>query len=244
MNETAAQRAFAQALQTHRPAFETFFLARLLGLRFAYPESPDAPEPQCVITFDAQDFLFNPQGSLHGGVIAMVLDIAMGHLLKHVQGPGATLEMKTQYVKAAGVGRYTARGEFIKRGPGISYLRATLTDADADDTWNRASLFADTLKPGELLATDTDTLIRRLYAEETLLAFAPHPVRWHCPCTRDRVADMLRMLGHAEVEQILQEQDKVSITCEFCGKPYVFDAVDCAGLFSGIHGSTPSQSLH
>jgi len=137
MNETAAQRAFDHALQTHRPAFETFFLARLLGLKFEYSGE------HCLVTFEAQDFLFNPQGSLHGGVIAMVLDIAMGHLLKHVQGMGATLEMKTQYVKAAGVGRYTARGEFIKRGQGISYLRATLTDAEDDvaafatATWKR-----------------------------------------------------------------------------------------------------------
>jgi molecular chaperone Hsp33 len=23
------------------------------------------------------------------------------------------------------------------------------------------------------------------------------------------------------------------VACDFCGKPYMFDAVDCAGLFSG-----------
>jgi len=137
MNDAAAQRAFDQALQTHHLAFETFFLARLLGLKFEYSGA------HCLVTFDAQDFLFNPQGSLHGGVIATVMDIAMGHLLNYVQGPGATLEMKTQYVKTAGLGRYTARAEFIKRGQGISYLRATLTDADADvvafatATWKR-----------------------------------------------------------------------------------------------------------
>jgi len=140
MNEAAARAAFADALQTHRPAFETFFLARLLGLCFDYV---DAPAAQCIVTFDAQDFLFNPQGSLHGGVIAMVLDIAMGHLLNHVQGPGATLEMKTQYLKPARSGVLVARGEFIKPGHRISYLRATLTDAGGDvvafatATWQR-----------------------------------------------------------------------------------------------------------
>ena len=39
--------------------------------------------------------MFNPQGALHGGVIATVMDISMGHLLNHVDGPGSTVEMNT-----------------------------------------------------------------------------------------------------------------------------------------------------
>lgn len=137
MDEVSARLAFEQALATHRPAFEHFFLARLLDLRFDYPER------QCVITFEARDFMFNPQGSLHGGVIATVLDISMGHLLNRQQGPGTTLEMKTQYVKAARAGTMRCCSEFIKLGQGISYLRSVMTDADGDavafatSTWKR-----------------------------------------------------------------------------------------------------------
>ncbi|MBO9357748.1 Hsp33 family molecular chaperone HslO [Bordetella petrii] len=100
------------------------------------------------------------------------------------------------------------------------------------DTLARASLLADTLKPGELVAADIDTVIHRLYWEETLIAFEPQPVRWHCSCTRERVAGMLRTLGEREVQDILAEQGKVRVTCDFCGKPYEFDAVDCSGLFA------------
>jgi molecular chaperone Hsp33 len=107
------------------------------------------------------------------------------------------------------------------------------TPGAAEETWNRAGHLAETLKSEELLSTDIDTLIHRLYWEETLVAFDPANVRWHCPCNRTKVSDMLRMLGRAEVEDILAEQGKVDVACDFCGKPYVFDAVDCAGLFSG-----------
>jgi molecular chaperone Hsp33 len=102
--------------------------------------------------------------------------------------------------------------------------------SDADG-WNRAVHLASTLTEPELLATDIDTLIHRLFWEETLIAFDPETVRWHCPCGRERVADMLRMLGRDEVESVLAEQGKVEVSCDFCGKPYLFDAVDCAGLF-------------
>ncbi|CAB3656518.1 33 kDa chaperonin [Achromobacter deleyi] len=107
-----------------------------------------------------------------------------------------------------------------------------LSEQAAAETWDRAVALASTLKRDELLATDIDTLIHRLYWEETLVAFDPQPVRWHCPCTRERVANMLRSLGEEEVNDILAERGQVDVSCDFCGKPYAFDAVDCAALFT------------
>jgi len=139
-----------------------------------------------------------------------------------------------------------AAGLLLQRLPRQGGNAPAAQTTDGDDTWRRAKLLADTLRPYELCRTDSDTLIRRLYAEETLLAFAPLPVRWHCSCTRSKVANMLRMLGKDEIDQILQEQETLGVTCEFCGKPYVFDAVDCAGLFAGAHDNddAASPSLH
>jgi len=101
----------------------------------------------------------------------------------------------------------------------------------ASDTWERAQALAGTLTPDELLDLDTDTLVHRLFWEETLVAFEPRGVRWWCPCTRERVANMLRMLGRGEVEDILAERAHIDVSCNFCGKPYRFDAIDCAQLF-------------
>jgi len=137
MNEHQARAAFEQALAMQRPEFEQFFLARLLGLDFSYARGT------CVIDFEAQEFMFNPQGTLHGGLIATVMDISMGHLLRRVDGPGTTLEMKTQYVRAARAGRLRCIGEFTHRGKGVSFLRSTLVDpagdvlAFATATWKR-----------------------------------------------------------------------------------------------------------
>lgn len=113
----------------------------------------------------------------------------------------------------------------------------------AEESWQRAMLLAQTLQHEELVTTDQDTLLHRLFWEETLHIFEPRPVTWKCSCTRERVADMLRMLGLAEIESILLEQGKVEVACEFCGKPYLFDAIDTDGLFQSITG-TGSKSLH
>jgi molecular chaperone Hsp33 len=43
---------------------------------------------------------------------------------------------------------------------------------------------------------------------------------------------MLRGLGYDEVRDILKEQGKVSVNCEFCGQVYAYDAVDIERLFA------------
>jgi acyl-CoA thioesterase len=136
MDEAAARAAFEQALQTYRQDFGTFFLARLLGLDFAYPDD------SCIVTGAVKDFMFNPQGWLHGGVISFVLDVSMGHLLQRTSGAGTTLEMKVQFLRPAAVGEIRAVGRFIKRGRSINYLESRMTQNGADiaaatSTWMR-----------------------------------------------------------------------------------------------------------
>jgi uncharacterized protein (TIGR00369 family) len=139
MDEDQAKAAFAEALASYEPDFGKFFLARLFGLDVSYEEET------CVVTAPVRDFTFNPQGSMHGGVIAFILDIAMGHLLRHVAGPGVTLEMKTQFVKPPRAGEVCAVGRFLRRGRTVSFLEARMTDdagdlvAFATSTWRLVS---------------------------------------------------------------------------------------------------------
>ncbi len=140
MSETldvaAARAAFERAVAQDTREFGNFFLSRFLGLEISYPDADT-----CVVEFELHDFMFNPQGTLHGGVIATVLDISMGHLLTRCVGRGMTLEMGTRYLRPARAGRVRAEGRFLKKGKSINYLEARLTDAQgsvlavANSTW-------------------------------------------------------------------------------------------------------------
>ncbi|MGA2548833.1 MAG: Hsp33 family molecular chaperone HslO [Burkholderiaceae bacterium] len=100
------------------------------------------------------------------------------------------------------------------------------------ETWNRAVTFANTLERAELLSVDPQTLMRRLFWDETLRVFEPLPCAFHCSCSRERVAAMLVTLGQREVDDTLAEQGIVEVNCEFCNRQYAFDAVDCRQLFA------------
>jgi molecular chaperone Hsp33 len=79
--------------------------------------------------------------------------------------------------------------------------------------------------------------LHRLFWQESLTRYEPLRPRFACTCSRQRVSGMLRSLGSAEVEQILAEQSRVEVGCEFCGVLYHFDAVDAAQIFT--EGSKP-----
>ena len=130
-------------LQDCEQVFEKFFLARLIGLNFEYlPEYVnDYDKSVLKITFDVNEMLMNPQGALHGGVMATVMDISMGHLLNKTVGKGATIELKIQYLRPVREGRVTCEGRFIKKGRTLSFMESRLSDqagklaAVATATW-------------------------------------------------------------------------------------------------------------
>ena len=74
----------SEANSSDKQEFGSFYLSRFLGFKTTYKED------LCIVTFEAKSPMFNPQGTLHGGVIATALDVSMGHLLHHKMGTGAT----------------------------------------------------------------------------------------------------------------------------------------------------------
>lgn len=143
IDEAQARAHFETALRDHEQSFETFFFARFLGLSFDYlpADVADADKEVCRLTFEMTDMLRNPQGSLHGGAMASVMDISMGHLVNKIKGPGATIEMKLQFMRPVMQGQVICEGQFLKRGRSISFMESRIWDdqgklaAVATATW-------------------------------------------------------------------------------------------------------------
>lgn len=116
------------------------------------------------------------------------------------------------------------------------------------ETWNRAVILGGTLKQEELLSTDIATLMTRLFWEETIRVFDLQHPQFHCSCTREKVGNMLKMLGEKEVKEAIAELNQLDINCDFCSKQYSFDQVDCTQLFvanTTVDGiDIPSTSQH
>jgi acyl-CoA thioesterase len=136
LDESEAVRAFENAIQTQRPVFGEFFLAKFLGFELVYDDA------RSVLTFNVADFMFNPQGSLHGGIIALALDVSMGHFIHHKVGAGGTtLEMKIRYLRPVLPGLARCEGSFLRQGRRLSFMEARMWNQEqklaavATSTW-------------------------------------------------------------------------------------------------------------
>jgi molecular chaperone Hsp33 len=119
----------------------------------------------------------------------------------------------------------TAAGLLLQRLPGH-------TDDD-DDLWNRVNHLARTVEAEELLSLDSETLLHRLFHEETVRLFEPDPVAFRCSCSHERTLAALEAIGKDECYSILDEQGSINMDCQFCHANYRFNRNDIDHLFTG-----------
>lgn len=78
---------------------------------------------------------YNPMGSVHGGVVTMLLDTAMGCSVQSTLEPGArytTVELKTSFVRPVTVdaGPLRVEGQVMHAGRRSALAEAKLVDAE------------------------------------------------------------------------------------------------------------------
>ena len=199
---------------------------------------------RCAITLDPKDRL--PGQQPYQGVVPLNASHGpaqprMADVLEHYMRQSEQLD--TKLVLAAD--RSVAAGLLIQRVPveGEGNLGGKNVDpAEQLEHFNRISILAGSLTGNELLSLDVETILRRLFWQEKLLRFDVQTPRFHCTCSRERVASMIRGLGEEEAESILAEREEIDVSCDFCGQHYRFDAVDAAQIFMAPGDVPPGPS--
>ncbi len=198
-------------------------------------------EGRCAITLDPKDR--QPGQQPYQGLVPLFGDAReklekFSDVLQHYMLQSEQLD--TTLVLAAN--DKVAAGLLIQRLPmaGTGNLAGSARQADEDqigvnEHYNRIAMLASSLKQEELLNLDVDTILHRLFWEETLLRFEPLQgetgPRFSCTCSRERVGKMIKGLGAEEAHGILQEQGQIEVGCDFCAAQYRFDPVDVAQIF-------------
>jgi molecular chaperone Hsp33 len=210
---------------------------------------------RCAITLDPKNRF--PGQQPYQGVVPLFDDQGkpiekLSAVLEHYMLQSEQLD--TTLVLAADAN--IAAGLLIQRLPleGSGNLAGSMVSKENEDEiglnehYNRIAVLASSLKREELLTLDVDTILRRLFWEESITRFEPlqgdSAPRFACNCSRERVGKMIVGLGHEEAQGILSERGHIEVGCEFCGLQYLFDAVDTAQLFTATErlasgGETP-----
>jgi molecular chaperone Hsp33 len=116
------------------------------------------------------------------------------------------------------------------------------TAASARDVWQEAQWGMQRLTPRMLLGGSLEANLAAIFPGHDVRLFAGAPVEFACRCNPARVAGVLRALGSEEIRAVLREQGSVTVTCEFCQRPYSFDSIDIETLFADSLGGP--QGIH
>lgn len=66
------------------------------------------------------------------------------------------------------------------------------------------------------------------------------PVRYHCPCTKERVLDAMVLFGIPELDDIISKNEITESICQMCGRPYQLSVEDVKAVRDQMH----KGSLH
>ena len=119
----------------------------------------------------------------------------------------------------------------MQRIPGAGGTQEQLDESSLEAAWQKADAAMSSLARGQLLEDNVEQRLVDMFGVDEVRVFSGHEVKFECRCSRERVANVLRSLGVDEVRSVIEEQGACTVTCEFCQKPYKFDAIDVEHLF-------------
>ena len=145
---------------------------------------------------------------------------------------------------------YLAVSEQINGAVGVSVL------VNPDETVRAAGGFMIQLLPGASEATISEIerriseipmvsklieqqeqprdVLNRLLGEENIRELEEMPVKFHCPCTRERFSAGLMSIGVDDLQHLIDEDHGAEVVCHFCGEKFHFDEAELQGLIDEI----------
>ncbi|WP_267427535.1 Hsp33 family molecular chaperone [Methylobacterium sp. GC_Met_2] len=98
-------------------------------------------------------------------------------------------------------------------------------EAPEDDAWVEARSLVNTIEDHELVDPNlsSERLLYRLFHERGVRVFDRQPVKETCRCSHERVLGMIRSFSPQERHDMVADDGRIVITCEFCSRRYDLD---------------------
>ena len=77
---------------------------------------------------------------------------------------------------------------------------------------------------------DGEGLLRAVLKDFDLEVLEKHPVEYRCYCSRDRVSRALISMGKKDLSELIEEQGRAELTCQFCDQVYQFSREELEAL--------------
>ncbi|HEY8384031.1 MAG TPA: Hsp33 family molecular chaperone [Microvirga sp.] len=97
-----------------------------------------------------------------------------------------------------------------------------------DDAWVEAKALVETVEDHELIdpSVSSERLLYRLFHERGVRVFDAQSVHEECRCSQARIMNMMRRFSPEDRRDMVGDNGRIGITCEFCSRVYDLDPKD------------------
>ena len=97
-----------------------------------------------------------------------------------------------------------------------------------DDAWVEAKSLVHTIEDHELIdpGVSSERLLYRLFHERGVRVFEAQAIREDCRCSTERIMNMMRRFSPADRRDMIGDNGRIGVTCEFCSRIYDLDPAD------------------
>lgn len=146
------------------------------------------------------------------------------------------LATSEQIPSAVGIGVFVrAEGDVEAAGGYIVQLMPGIADRDAATI---EGIIRDLPHPTVMLRNgDTPEAILGRIFEKDLQVLESTPVRFHCPCSKERAERAIMLLGADEITEIIaadREKGATEVVCQFCAESYRITISELETLISSL----------
>ena len=104
----------------------------------------------------------------------------------------------------------------------IQLIAGDETRGSTEEVWDRTRALFATLGDDELVdpTITPQTLLFRLFHEDGVRLENPQALAAVCRCSAERVTGMLRSFPEEQRAEMVEEDGKIRVTCEYCSTTY------------------------
>lgn len=141
------------------------------------------------------------------------------------------LASSEQVPSAVGIGVFVQPDETIEAAGGyIVQLMPGVSDRTAGDIEGAVRALPHPTTMLRQHETPED-ILARIFGDDGFTVLDRMPVRFHCPCTRERAERALLLLGTEQIQELRDNEDEgAELKCEFCLRAYAFSDEELQAL--------------
>lgn len=167
------------------------------------------------------------KGAAYQGVVALEQTTLAGCLAHYFE---VSEQIPTKIWLYSDDDKQQIAGSLIQLLPDGDGSSENLTKQESD--FEHISQLTNTIKADEVFSLEAQALLYRLYHQEKVSLFDPQAVSYQCGCSHDKCLSAISQIEANEIESILAEQSKISMTCDYCLTTYDFFYEDLKSFIS------------